>query len=207
MLDLQPIDEDTEEIAISAPPPPPNALGPILLEARRDLWKAQPRGLAVLLNPLREYIVDPSLAISNLVFLPALMPPILDALLAKLFSYTFLVVIHLLYCQIPKNARKTDPQTNANLIRDTLRNEAKNSLLHGTSTGKLKVLLKPLSDWDAALRYAVAHAVSAMGALLGLLVHPQKMRAWVDAMSHFNGFLGDSGVGAELQEVRSSIAV
>lgn len=182
--------EDTEESVISTPLPPPSALCAVLLQARQDLWSAHPRFLAVVLDPLREYIVDPSLAIS-FILLPALLSPKLDALLAKLVSYTSLVVIHFLYSH-------THYQESAD---DNVRDAAKNALLHG-STRKVRVLLKPPSDWESAFQGAVSFTVSAIGDILGLFANPQKMRSWFDAMAQFNGFLEASGVGAELQEVR-----
>jgi hypothetical protein len=192
------MDEEKEETPIQAstPPPslpPPSALGAVLVQARQDLWNAQPRFLAVVLDPIREFLLDPSLAISS-ILLPALLAPQLDALLAKLVSHTSLAAIHFLY---------SHP---SNIDNDNVRDAAKNSLRHG-STGqqqvsRFQVLLKPPSDWESAFQGAVSFAVSAVGDILGLLANPQKMRSWVDAMSQFNGFLEASGVGAELQEVR-----
>jgi hypothetical protein len=190
--ELEPLDEAKEERYIPAPtaPPPPSALAAVLLHARRDLWSAQPRFLAVFLDPVREYIVDPTLAISS-ILLPALLPPKLDALLAKLVSYTFLVVIHFLYSSISHQEIRNN---------DNVRDAAKNALLHGR-TGRVRVLLKPPSDWESAFQGAVSFVVSSIGDILGLFANPQKIRSWVEAMSQFNGFLEASGVGAELQEV------
>ena len=192
------IDEDTEEIAISAPPPPPSELGAVLLQARRDLWSAQPpRLLAFLLGPIRDYALDPSLAVSNVIFLPALLPRVLDTFLAKLVGWTILVVIHFLYCQPVVKADTSQEE----ITRLTLLESSRQSLLH-QSSGKARWLLKPLPDWETAFQWATSHARHVLWTLAGLVVHPQKMRSWVDAMSHFNGFLEDSGVGVELQEVR-----
>jgi hypothetical protein len=185
------LNEKAEDKSAPPPPPPaPSALRTVLLQARRDLWSAQPRFLAVFLNPIREYIVDPSLAISS-ILLPALLPPTLDDLLAKLVSHSTLVVIHLLYSH-------TRYQENED---DNMRDAAKNSLLHG-STGQVRVVLKPPTDLESAFQGAVSFAVSAIGDIVGLFANPKKMRSWVDAMGQFNGFLEASGVGSELQEVR-----
>ena len=196
--ELKPMNEEKEEIPISTPsPPPPSALGTVLLQARQDLWSAQPRFLAVFLDPLREFLLDPTLAISS-ILLPALFAPKLDALLAKLVSHTYLVAVHCLYSQ--HHTRYHQDSTAYDGVRDA----AKNSLRHG-STGqqvRFQVLLKPPSDWGSAFQGAVSFAVSTVGDILGLFANPQKMRSWIDAMSQFNGFLEASGVGAELQEVR-----
>jgi hypothetical protein len=157
------IDEDKEETSISAPPPPPpSALGAVLLQARQDLWSAHARFLAVFLDPIREYIVDPSLAIA-FILLPALLPPKLDALLAKLVSYSCLVIIHLLY----SHTRYQESED------DNVRDAAKNSLLHGRTGQVRRVLLKPPSDWESVFQGAVSFAVSAIGDILGLFANPQ----------------------------------
>lgn len=135
--------------------------------------------------------MDPGLAISSILF-PALLSPKLDALLAKVVSYTSLVLIHFLYSHTTTGD-------------DNMREAAKNSLLHG-STGKVRrVMLKPPSDLESAFQGAVSFTVSAIGDIIGLFANPQKMRSWVEAMSQFNGFLEASGVGAELQEVSKNI--
>jgi hypothetical protein len=184
-----------EETPISTPSlPPPSALGAVLLQARQDLWSAQPRFLAVFLDPIRGYVVDPSLAISS-ILLPALFSPKIDARLAKLVSYTSLVAIHFFYSSHTQYKKSAD---------DNVRDAAKNSLRHGSAgqVRRFQVLLKPPSDLESAFQGVVSFAVSAIGDILGLFANPQKMRSWVDAMSQFNGFLEASGVGAELQEVR-----
>ena len=135
--------------------------------------------------------------ISTLIFLPTLLPRVLDAFFAKLVGWTILAVIHFLYCQPTVKADASQEE----IIRHTLLESSKQSLLH-QSSGKARWLLKPLPDWETAFQWATSHARHVLWTLAGLVVHPQKMRSWVDAMSHFNGFLEDSGVGVELQEVR-----
>jgi hypothetical protein len=206
---MQPINEDEEETAISAPPPPPSALSVVLLQARRDLWSAQPpQLLAFCLNPLREYMLDPSLAIGFLILLPALLPPKLDYFLAKMVSHSWLVMIHFLY----RNTREDNARSPNTIPADTLRTAATNSLLQGSRGGgnssnsrtsrHVRKYMKPLSDWTTLIQWGVSHAKSSMASIFGLLVNPLKIRSWVDAMSHFNAFLEASGVGGELQEVR-----
>jgi len=167
----------------------PRNLATALTQARRDLWSAQPiRPLRFLLNPLRSFVWDPSLAIFS-ILLPPLIPRSVDGCLTFLCVHVTLPILHGLYPKLDLH----------DVEHDDMQSTAKNTLLHTTPTNVV-IALTPPTDLQSAVQGSVGFVVSAIGDVLGALTNPAKLQGWTKAMAQFNGFLEASGVADELQE-------
>jgi hypothetical protein len=167
---------DPEENKTSASP-----LNVALTQGRRALWKGNPPALfGWLLNPLRAYMFDPLLAI-NSVLMPLFIPSRIERSTARLFNATLLPVIGLMY------EKKTQRGVNS---------AAKHAILDRPSA----VPIKPPSDSYSAFMAAVSFTCSAIQDIAGLVTNPKKYQGWIGALTQFNNFLQETGIGDEMYE-------
>lgn len=155
-----------------------------LTQGRRALWRGNPPALiGWLMDPLRAYLFDPLLAI-NSVLMPLFMPARLERSVAKLFYVTLLPVIGVIY---ESKTEKTERGVNS---------AAKHAILHQPSV----VPIKPPSDSYSAFMAAVSFSCSAIQDVAGLVTNPKKYQGWVGALTQFNNFLQETGIGDEMYE-------
>jgi hypothetical protein len=166
----------------------------VLTNGRKDLWNSQYpysfRMLHQLLNPVRDFILDPLFAIGTIV-----LPPILTYLNNKYLEYavscmlsTSIYFMKFLYRPIPVEAHMN------------LRQTAKQDFMINTKAAYHLPKYHPPSDIASAFRGAIAFTLSVSADLVSLLVDRTKMVKWMETLTEFKSYLDASGVSNELDE-------
>lgn len=150
------------------------------------MWNAPISGYsAILLGPYRDFVLDPSFAIANIILPPLTRHPKVDSFLST-FLYYLLAPLRLLY--------RAPPQDTFDLRRS-----AKNDIIINSKAG-IHVPFRPPSDLVSAFRGALAFVISATADIIGTIMDRKKMMKWFEAVTEFKAFLDLSGVGDELEE-------
>lgn len=155
----------------------------VLQKGRRDLWKYS---LPLFLDPVREFVVDPSLK-----FWTVVLPPFANWMHADGFIASTISVASLTPMRFMLRMCATENS------QDNARDAAKRQLLH-PSAGMPR--FRPPSDFASSIRGFFAFSFSAAADLIGALINPKKMRKWFDAIGNFRAYIHVSGVGAEMEE-------
>jgi hypothetical protein len=169
----------------------------VLLEVRKDLWKVPfPR----FLDPFREFVLDPSIQFWTIV-----LPPMVthyytgaDGIVATYITYTTLGPIRIALRISHIFANTLDLKNGDDTIRGP---SSRRNLLHSSSKHcRHAGQLQPPSEYASSLRGFFAFLFSASADWIGAMLHPRKMRKWVETMADFHAYLRASRVGDALEE-------
>lgn len=151
------------------------------------MWNAPLSGYsAIILEPYRDFVLDPSFAIANVILPPMTRHPHVDSIFSTILYY-LLVPLRVLYPAPTKDSFN-------------LRDKAKNDIIINSKAGIRVVAFRPPSDLASAIRGALAFCISATADIVGTIMDRQKMMKWFEAVTEFKAYLDMSGVGEELQE-------
>jgi hypothetical protein len=161
-----------------------------LSRGRKELWNAQlHRTAAIVLDPVRDYVLDPILAVSSI-----LLPPIAASFPWTDPVLTGIVHVHLLVVRLFYH-HSLEPED-----MDLLRSAKNDILVNSKAAGLHLPRFRPPSDVASAFRGAVAFTVSALADVVSVAMDRNKMKLWFSAVTEFKAFLAISGVGDELDE-------
>jgi len=150
------------------------------------MWNAPLSGVpALVLDPWREFVLDPSFAIVSIILPPMTRHPRIDNIMSHIIYY-LLAPLRLLYRAPPDD------------VID-LRLNAKNDIIINSKAG-IRVAFRPPSDMASAFRGALAFVVSATADIIGTIMDRKKMTKWFECLTEFKAYLDLSGVGDELEE-------
>jgi hypothetical protein len=173
----------------SAPAPTESKVLAVLTQARKDLWNAQVTGItACILEPVRDFILDPLLAICSV-----LLPPITsfipgsDTLLSSIISFGIHYGLHVIYRPVPQD-------------EIDMRRRASEDILISNKAGIKLPTFKPPSDLASAFRGAIAFIESAIADVIKVCMDRKKMSKWLQTGTEFKAYMDVSGVGGELEE-------
>ncbi|KAL3784452.1 hypothetical protein HJC23_002496 [Cyclotella cryptica] len=168
----------------------PSPLRDTLTRARSDLWRAHPLFLAFIFEPLRDFVLDPTLALWCVLLPPLLRnSPKTDKCIAKILALLLFLPIKFVYCHIP---HQDDSDTSSVLL------QSHEAILRMRTTRMPN--FRPPSDARSAIQGGISFVVSAMGDIVGVMTNPKKMKKWFDAMGQLKAYLDATGVGGELEE-------
>ena len=165
----------------------------VLLAVRKDLWRVQ---LPHFLDPFREFVLDPSIQ-----FWTIILPPLVthycagaDGIVATYITCTTLGPIRLVL-RISNIFNDNDYNNDQGTICGTTSRSQQPA-----SSLQTRLQLQPPSEYASSLRGFFAFLFSASADWIGALVHPHKMRKWVNAVASFRAYLEASRIGDALEE-------
>jgi hypothetical protein len=161
----------------------------VLTQARKDLWNSHVTGItAWILDPVRDFILDPLFAISSI-----LLPPLTsiipgsDIVLSRIISFGIHYGLHFFYRPVPQD-------------EIDMRRRASQDMLINNKAGIRLPTYKPPSDLASSFRGAIAFAVSAIADVVSVCMDRKKMTKWFQTLTEFKAYMDASGVGGELEE-------
>jgi Lipase (class 3) len=188
---------------------PSDPLTLALRDARRKLWKTPPRYLPRLFSPLREFVLDPGMAIAGTI-LPLTTRnafPWVNALLARVTLWMLIPVLQFfyryptaVYINERRKSRMNQDMKMASRVavnRD-LKRGSRFSLLR-PSIGRVILIQRP-SETKSFFYIVQSFIVNIIADVFGALSNPTKYQVWVDACTQLQSYLIATGVSAELYQ-------
>jgi hypothetical protein len=155
-------------------------------------WYA-PAIVAWALQPLRVFVIDPTLAVQS-VFLPLVVPTLINPVVARCVDLITVPVLSILY-PVDEGPNKSSSSSSNSSSRDDVTKAAVKAISKPSV-----VAVQPPSYLQSAFQGAVSFVCSAIGDIAGLMSNPKKFEGWISALGQFNTFLQQSGVGDEMEE-------
>ena len=167
-----------------------------LTKGRKDLWNSYyPHTIfRHVLNPYRDFILDPLFAIGTIVLPPIVVyihnsqyTTYMDHLLSHLLSIS-IYIMKFFYRPIVVEEHMN------------LRSMAKQDFMINTKAAYHIPKYHPPSDLVSAFRGAVAFVLSVSADVVSLMIDNNKMRKWMETLTELKSYLDASGVSNELDE-------
>lgn len=164
----------------------------------QDLWNARlPQVVSSVLYPIREFILDPYLAVTSILLPPLVARYPFTAPLVRGWIGCQLYTMRTIY-RIPSGKRAA---TNRSGSLDIRSRAADDFLLQNNGhRGMYQHLpaFQPPSDLKSAFRGFVAFSLSALADIVSMILDSKKMTKWFQAIADFKAYLDVSGIGGDI---------
>jgi hypothetical protein len=164
----------------------------VLTNGRKDLWNSYYpiHMFGILLNPYRDFILDPLFAIGTI-----LVPPIVTYIDNMYVDYTISYILSTSIYVMKFFYRPIIMEEHMNL-----RQTAKQDFIINTKASYQLPKYHPPSDIVSAFRGMIAFTLSVSADIVSLIVDRNKMMKWMETLTELKSYLDASGVSNELDE-------
>jgi hypothetical protein len=158
-----------------------------------------------ILYPIREFILDPYLAVTSILLPPLVARYPFSAPFVRGWMgcqlYTLRIIYWIPTAASAAAAAAASATNNRTRSLDIRSRAADDLLFHNNYGGRYHLpAFQPPSDLKSAFRGFIAFSLSALADIVSLMLDSKKMTKWFQTIAEFKAYLDVSGVGGDIDE-------